>query len=216
MGQKVNPIAFRLGVPKIGKNWVSRWFADRKDYQRLWREDFELRRFLETKLRAAGLISVKIERFNRKMKIILQVTRPGLVIGRGGKNLEELKKQLVAMTKTIRQPEKNLELEVEEYKKGDLSAVVVAEKIASQLLRRMPYRRVVNQAMERAMAAGAKGIKIILKGRINGIEISRQEKFYRGQVSLSTLRSDIDYCERPILTRSGYIGLKVYINKGKR
>ncbi len=216
MGQKVNPIAFRLGSPKIGVDWVSRWFSSKKDYPNLWQEDYQLRRFLEDKLRSAGLAAVEIERFHRKMKITLVVTRPGLVIGRGGKGLEELKRQLVAMIKTISQPGKNLELEVEEYKTPDLSAKVVAERIASQLLRRMPYRRVVNQAMDRIMAAGARGVKIILKGRINGIEIARQEKFYRGQVSLNTLRSQVDYAQRPILTRSGYIGLKVYINRGER
>ncbi len=216
MGKKVNPVAFRLGGAKTGVNWVSRWFADKKNYPDLWQEDYQLRRFLEDRLRSAGLAAVEIERFHRKMKITLVVTRPGLVIGRGGKGLEELKGRLVAMIKTIDQPRKNLELEVEEYKTPDLSAKVVAARIASQLLRRMPYRRVVNQAMDRIMSAGAKGVEIILKGRINGIEISRQEKFYRGQVSLNTLRSQIDYAQYPILTRSGYIGLKIYINRGER
>jgi len=216
MGQKVNPIVFRLGSPKTDVNWTSRWFASKKQYPAFWREDLELRRFLEDRLRQAGVAEIRIERFNRNMKITLVVTRPGLVIGRGGKGLEDLKEKLKLMIKTISHPGKNLELDVEEYKNPDFSAKVVAERIASQLLRRMPYRRVINQAMERIMAAGAKGVKIIIKGRVNGAEISRQEKFYRGQVSLNTIRSHIDYAQHPVLTRSGYIGLKVYINRGDK
>ena len=215
MGQKVNPIAFRLGSPKTNVNWTSRWFANRKQYIAFWQEDLKLRRFLEDKLRQAGVTVIHIERFNRNIKITLVVTRPGLVIGRGGKGLEELKNKLKAMVKTISHPDKNLELDVEEYKNPDLSAKVVSERIANQLLRRMPYRRVINQAMDRIMTAGAKGVKIIIKGRVNGAEISRQEKFYRGQASLNTIRSNIDYAQKPVLTRSGYIGLRVYINRGE-
>lgn len=201
MGQKVNPIAFRLGDTKIGVDWQSKWFAKKKDYRSLLMEDLKIRQLLEEKLKTAGLVNVKIERFNRRIKITLVVTRPGLVIGRGGKGMEELKAALIPVV-SIKNPDKNLELIVEEYKNPDLSAQVVAQRIANQILKRMPHRRVVNQAMDRVMTAGAKGVKIVLRGRIGGIEIARQEKFLRGEVSLSTIRAKIDYAEVPILTLS--------------
>jgi len=213
MGQKTHPIAFRLAKGNTDLDWESKWFAKKQDYPRLLGEDLKIRRFIEDKVKMAGLVSLKIERINKKMKITLLVSRPGLVIGRGGKGLEELKKALLRLV-SVENPEKNLELEVEEFKNPDLSARLVAQRIASQLIRRMPARRVVTKALERTMMAGATGIKVVLAGRINGAEISRREKFVAGKVSLSTLRSEIDYAEIPALTRSGYVGVKVYINRG--
>jgi small subunit ribosomal protein S3 len=217
MGQKVNPLSFRM--PHL-REWKSRWFsADKKQYQKNLLEDIKIRRFLLNKLRLAGLAQVQIERSINKMKIILFVSRPGVVIGRGGAGLELLKKELCQII-SIAQPEKNLEIEAVEIKNPDLVAFLVAQRIAEQLEKRMPYRRVVNRAIENVMAAGAKGVKIILSGRIAGAEISRCEKFgdkgKTGNIPSQTLRADIDFASVPALTRSGFIGVKVWIYKGEK
>lgn len=207
MGQKVNPILFRLGQYYT---WNSLWYADKRNFKKILLEDFTLRKFLMDKLKIAGITGVKIERSINKIKIILQVTRPGMVIGRGGSGLDELKKQLCKMV-SIPEPEKNLEVTPEEIKNPDLSSVYVARYIAEQLQKRMPHRQVAKKAIERTMSAGAKGIKIILAGRINGAEIARRERFAKGKVPLQTMRAKIDYIDYPSLTRSGYIGVKVWI-----
>ena len=217
MGQKVNPISFRL--PYL-KEWKSRWFsADKKQYQKNLLEDFKIRKFLLNKLRLAGISQVQIERSINKMKIILFVSRPGVVIGRGGSGLELLKKDLCRIV-AMAQPEKNLEIEAVEVKSPDLVAYLVAQRIAEQLERRFPYRRVINRTIENVMASGAKGIKIVLSGRIAGAEISRREKFgdkgKTGNVPTQTLRADIDFASVPALTRSGFIGVKVWIYKGEK
>ena len=209
MGQKVNPYGMRLG--KL-YTWKSRWFADDKNYQDFLLEDIKLRQFLMKKLRTAGIFKVDIERFPKSIKIILYVSRPGVVIGRGGANLEELKKIIVQKLA----PGLKIELEIEEVKDPDINAQLVLENIISQLERRIHRRRIVNRAIERVMEAGAEGIKIVLAGRIAGAEISRTEKYSRGRLPLQTLRADIDYAERPALTKSGYIGVKVWIYKGEK
>ena len=176
-------------------------------------EDKKIRDFVQKKLYSAGIVAIKIERSVKKIKLNLVVSRPGLVIGRGGKELEALKKDVIKlMSKDA--GKQNIDIQVEEFKHVDLSAKLIAEKIAFQLTKRMPYRRVVLSSMEKSMSAGAKGIKIILGGRINGAEISRREKFYQGKVPLSTIKAKIDYAECPSLTRSGYIGVKVYLCLG--
>lgn len=210
MGQKVNPIGFRLETNRNAPEWQSSWFADKKLYAKYLGEDKKIRDFLQKKLSSAGIVNIKIERSAKKIKLILVVSRPGLVIGRAGKELENIKKEvekIIGKTKT----KLNIDIQVEEFKHPDLSAKLIAEKIAYQLTKRMPYRRVVLSSMERAISSGAKGIKIILSGRINGAEISRREKFSQGKVPLSTIKSKIDYFETPSLTRSGYIGVKVYL-----
>jgi small subunit ribosomal protein S3 len=217
MGQKVNPVSFRL--PYL-KEWKSRWFsADKKQYQKNLLEDFKIRKFLMNKLRLAGISQVQIERSINKMKIILFVSRPGVVIGRGGSGLELLKKELCQIITTT-QAEKNLEIEAVEVKNPDLVAYLVAQRVAEQLERRMPYRRVVNRTIENVVASGAKGVKIILSGRIAGAEISRREKFgdkgKTGNIPSQTLRANIDYASVPALTRSGFIGVKVWIYKGEK
>ncbi len=216
MGQKVNPISFRL--PYL-KEWKSRWFsADKKQYQKNLLEDVKIRKFLLNKLRLAGIAQVQIERSINKMKIILFVSRPGVVIGRGGSGLELLKKELCRMI-TMAQPEKNLEIEAVEVKNPDLVAYLVAQRVAEQLEKRLPYRRVINRTIENVMASGAKGVKIVLSGRIAGAEISRREKFgdkgKTGNIPAQTLRADIDFASVPALTRSGFIGIKVWIYKGE-
>jgi len=216
MGQKVNPTSFRL--PYL-KEWKSRWFsADKKQYQKNLLEDVKIRKFLLNKLRLAGIAQVQIERSINKMKIILFVSRPGVVIGRGGSGLELLKKELCRMV-TMVQPEKNLEIEAVEVKNPDLVAYLVAQRVAEQLEKRLPYRRVINRTIENVMASGAKGVKIVLSGRIAGAEISRREKFgdkgKTGNIPAQTLRADIDFASTPALTRSGFIGVKVWIYKGE-
>ncbi len=216
MGQKVNPFSFRL--PQT-KDWKSRWFAaDKNQYQNNLIEDVKIRKFLMARLKLAGISQVLIERSINKMKVILHVSRPGVVIGRGGSGLEILKKELCQMV-SIDKPEKNLEIEAIEIKNPDLVAFLVANKIVEQLERRFPHRRAVSRAIETVMASGAKGIKIVLSGRINGAEISRTEKFgdkgKTGNIPTQTLRADIDFASVPALTRSGYIGVKVWIYKGE-
>ncbi|MFA6007816.1 MAG: 30S ribosomal protein S3 [Candidatus Shapirobacteria bacterium] len=210
MGQKINPIAFRLKTTVGSPEWLSSWYADKTEYKELLLEDYKIRQVLQKKLASAGIVAIRIERSAKKIKLTLIVSRPGLVIGRGGKELEATKNEVLKImgkqkTKT------NIDIQVEEFKNTDLSAKLIAEKISFQLAKRMPYRRVVLSSVEKAMAAGVKGIKVILSGRINGAEISRQEKFHQGQVPLSTIKAHIDYAEVPCLTRSGYIGVKVYL-----
>jgi small subunit ribosomal protein S3 len=210
MGQKINPIGFRLETVKNSPQWQSSWYANSKKYAIYLLEDKKIRDFLQKKFNSAGIVSIKIERSVKKMKLTLVVSRPGLVIGRGGKELEVIKKEVQRLLFKA-SGKQAVEIQVEEFKHADLSAKLIAEKIAFQLTKRMPYRRVVLSSMERAMSSGAKGIKVILSGRINGAEIGRREKFSEGTVPLSTLRSIIDYHECPSLTRSGYIGVKVYL-----
>jgi small subunit ribosomal protein S3 len=209
MGQKVNPHAMRLGSLY---NWKSRWFSDDKNYRQFLLESIKLRRFLMRKLRSAGIFKVDIERFPKSIKIILYVSRPGVVIGRGGANLEELKKLIVKKLETGLK----IELEIEEVRDPDINAQLVLDNVVSQLERRIRRRQVVNRAMEKVMDAGAKGIKIVLAGRIAGAEISRTEKYSRGRLPLQTIRADIDYAARPALTKSGFIGVKVWIYKGEK
>jgi len=210
MGQKVNPIGFRLQTVKNSPEWQSSWFANSRKYGIYLLEDKNIRDFIQKKLYSAGIVAIRIERSAKKIKLIIIVSRPGLVIGRGGKELEILKKEIQKFL-TKASGRQNVEIQVEEFKHADLSAKLVAEKIAYQLTKRMPYRRVVLSSIEKSMSAGAKGVKVVLSGRINGAEIGRREKFSEGKIPLSTIRSKIDYYECPSLTRSGYIGVKVYL-----
>lgn len=210
MGQKVNPLSFRLETSTTAPKWQSSWYANSRLYPRYLLEDKKIRDLLQKRLYSAGVVAIRIERSAKKIKILLVVSRPGLVIGRGGKELENLKREIEKLLPQVR-GKQAIDVQVEEFKHVDLSAKLIAEKIAYQLTKRLPYRRVVLFAMEKAMTSGAKGIKVILGGRIAGAEISRREKFSQGKVPLSTLKSQIDYYECPSLTRSGYIGVKVYL-----
>jgi small subunit ribosomal protein S3 len=209
MGHKVNPIGFRIAA---GRNWSSQWFVEKKLYSKNLLEDLKIRKYLMVKLKLAGITSVEIVRFINKMKVVIPVSRPGVVIGHGGAGLEEIKKALIPMV-SINQPEKNLQIEVVEVKNPDLSAQLVAARIASDIERRLPFRRVAKKTMERVMMSGAKGIRIILSGRIDGAEIARRERFVKGSVPLGTIRADIDYASAPALTKSGYVGIRVWIYK---
>ncbi len=212
MGQKANPLGMRL---QIKDTWRSKWFAEKGNYRKFLLEDLKLRQALMDKLRLAGVNRVDIERSLKSLRLILHVTRPGIVIGRGGTGMEDLKRFVVNIL-DISPNNPNapkIDIRVEEVKNPDLSAYLVASRVAEQLERRMPHRRVVTKTMERIMQSGAKGVKIVLAGRIAGAEISRREKFHMGSIPLQTLRADIDYASVPSLTRSGYIGVKAWIYK---
>lgn len=213
MSQKVNPIGFRVGR-MIG--WKSRWFSDSGVYKDLLLEDIKIRKELMKKLTAAGIVGVEIERQPKSLVVMVTVSRPGVVIGRGGSGIEELKKFIVTLLKDSKATKVSnikIDLKVNEVKNSELSAYLVAERIVSDLEKRIPHRRTVTKAMERVMGARAGGIKIVLSGRINGAEIARVEKFHQGSVPTQTLREDIDYAERPALTRRGYVGVKVWIHR---
>jgi small subunit ribosomal protein S3 len=213
MGQKVNPIGFRTGV---FLPWKSRWFADKGKYKDYLVEDIKIRRALMEKLKLAGIISVEIERLPKSLVIIMTVSRPGVVIGRGGTGLEDLKKQILGIIKKNRGGAVNdlkIDLQVNDIKNPEISAHLVATRIAGELERRMPHRRVITRTMDRVMQSGADGVKIILSGRIGGADISRVEKYHLGSVPTQTLRANIDYAQVPALLKKGYVGVKVYIHK---
>ncbi len=208
MGQKVNPFGFRLGTVF---SWTSHWYADKKRYKSLLFEDIKLRQFLEERLKGAGLSRIDIERSINKIDITIFVSRPGVVIGRGGSGLEELKKFVIQKLKKNLQDNLKIDIKVEPIKEPYLDARIMANTIAEQLAKRLPYKRVLGQAAERIMGAGAKGVRILLSGRVAGAEISRKEKIQKGTVPLSTIREEVDFAQVPSLTKSGYIGVKVWI-----
>lgn len=214
MGQKVHPFGFRLGPLYT---WKSRWYSNPRTYQINMLEDHMLRKMLENKLMMAGIVNVEIERSINTVKIFLHVARPGVVIGRGGSNLEVLKKEVEkALGKSEEGKPKKIEIEVKEVKNPDLQAKLVMDRIIDQLEKRYPHRRAVTQAMSKVMSSGALGIKVVFSGRIGGAEIGRTEKYEEGTVPTQTLRADIDYAERPAFTKSGYVGVKVYIYRGEK
>ncbi len=216
MGQKVNPIGFRVGrfMP-----WKSRWFDEGSGYSDSLVEDVKIRRLLMKKLALAGIADVEIERLPKAMVITLLVSRPGVVIGRGGSGIEDVRRQVTALMKEVRKgkpvPTK-IDLHVTEIKNPDISAYLVAGRIASELERRMPSRRVATKTMERVIQSGAKGIKVILAGRVNGADIARSEAYHIGSVPTQTLREEIDYAQVPALLKRGYVGVKVWIYKEKK
>ena len=218
MGHKVNPIGFRLGVIFT---WDSRWFADKNQYKNFVLEDAFIREAVFNKVKIAGLTKIEIERSINTLNIILHVVRPGVVIGRGGQGLEELKKfiqqKIVEHRKKRNLLDKKnivkLDLRVEPVKEPNLNAHFVATQIAEQLEKRLPHKRVVNFALEKMTNSGARGAKIILAGRIAGAEIARRETYKTGTIPLSTLRENIDFAKIPALTKSGYVGVKVWICK---
>lgn len=211
MGQKVNPKSFRLGPVYT---WESRWFSNKKRYKELLLEDVKIRNALFEKLKPAGLCRIEIERSINSLNITLYVVRPGIVIGRGGTGMEELKKFLLNLLGIKNQKSApKIDLRVEPVKEPNLEAYLVATSVADQLLKRLPHKRILRQMSERVMAGGAKGIRILLSGRIAGAEIARREKVQVGTIPLSTIREKIDFASVPALTKSGFIGVKVWINR---
>ena len=214
MGKKVNPIGFRTGqfLP-----WKSRWFVDDARYSQFLYEDIKIRKHLMEKLRVAGVDIIEIERLPKSMKITITVSRPGVVIGRGGSGLEDIRKDLQKLlakaSKTKAKDNTKIDIDVQEVKNPDTSAQLVASRIATDLERRMPHRRTITRSMERVMQSGGKGIKVVVGGRINGADIARREKFQEGSVPTQTLRANVDYAQVPSLGKRGYVGVKVWIYK---
>lgn len=212
MGQKVNPRVIRLG-PVF--NWSSRWFDDRK-YKDVLLEDFKLRNALEERLKNTGISEIEIERSINSVKVRVFVSRPGMVIGRGGAGLEELKTFVhgILLKEKKKSSQKfDVRVEVEPIKEPNLDATLVAKNIAEQLIKRLPQKRILASTVEKVMGAGAKGVRIVLSGRIGGAEIGRREKIQKGTVPLSTIRENISFASHPALTKKGYIGVKVWINQ---
>lgn len=208
MGKKVNPISFRLGVYN---NWKSKWFAKGFDYSKYLLQDNDIRNIIKKNSGPqAGISEIQIERGIGKLDIIIFTARPGVLIGRGGKQLEMLRNQL---SKVVTD---KFKLEIVEVKKADLDAAVVAQTIGMQISKRMPFRRASKQALQRVKDAGAKGVMIRVAGRLDGAEISRAESFKFGSIPLSTLRSDISFSRYAAPTTYGIVGIKVWINLGEK
>lgn len=207
MGQKVNPKGYRVGVIK---DWDSKWFADKKDFSDLLVEDVKIREFIKKQAYEAGIADIEIERAVNNLKITIYTGKPGMVIGRGGQGVEELKNSLEKIA-----PGKRIIINVEEIKYQDLSAQLVAENIATQLENRIAFRRAMKQSMQRTMRAGAKGIKTMVSGRLGGADMARSEGYSEGTIPLQTLRANIDYGFAEADTEYGKIGCKVWIYKGE-
>ncbi|MEI8143538.1 MAG: 30S ribosomal protein S3 [Candidatus Berkelbacteria bacterium] len=206
MGQKVNPKSIRL---KINEMWTSSWFG-RQNYVETLISDLKIRKIIDKKLKDAYVSKVEIDRDANKLTINIHSSRPGVIIGRGGAGTEDLKKLIATKAK------EKIQINIIEVKKPDADAAIIASGIANQLERRIPYRRAIKQAIEKAKAAGILGIKVMIGGRLNGADIARSEKISFGSVPLSTFKSDIDYKYTTALTTFGIIGIKVWVYKGER
>ena len=204
MGQKVNPNGFRLGV---NRTWSSRWFS-KSNYAKFLHQDLEIRSYVEKKLKNASIAKINIERAAKKIRISIYSSRPGIIIGKKGADIEDLKNKLTKLS--------NLEvfLDIKEIRKPEVEAKLVAENIATQLEKRVSFRRAMKKSVQSSMRLGAKGVKILCSGRLGGAEIARNEKYNEGSVPLHTLRSDIDYATAEAETTYGIVGIKVWINKG--
>lgn len=206
MGQKANPISFRL---IRNKNWRSKWYANKQEFGKLLVEDFKIREFLLKKPACVGTSQIKIRRMSEKIEVTICTARPGLVIGKKGAEIDNLKSELFGLTG------KEVWVEVEELKRPDLDAKIVADAIAKQLERRIPFRRAMKKSMQTSMDAGALGIKVQVSGRIGGAEIARTEWYKEGSTPLHTMRADIDYAMGRAETTYGSIGVKVWIYRGE-
>lgn len=205
MGQKVHPISFRLGV---NRNWDSRWFA-RKEYSNFVLEDYNIRKFLKKRLFQAGVARIEIERAANKVRIRMYTARPGIVIGKKGVEIEKLKRELEKMIN------REIIIDIQEVRKAEVEAQLVAENVALQLVRRIAFRRAMKKSVTAALRFGAQGIKIACSGRLGGAEMARREWYREGRVPLHTLRADIDYGFAEARTTYGIIGVKVTIFKGE-
>jgi len=206
LGRKVHPTVYRLG---INKTWDARWYAQGPQYAEFLREDLKIRNIVRDRLQKAGLSKIEIERFAKQIIVTLHTAKPGIVIGRRGASVNDLRKELEDMTG------KKVRIEVKEIKRPELDAYLVAESIVEQLERRISHKRAMKQAISRTMRAGAQGIRIMCGGRLSGSEMARREWQREGRVPLQTLRADIDYAKAEALTTFGRIGVKVWIYKGE-
>ena len=206
MGQKVSPTGLRIG---INKDWESRWMAPKKDFAKYLNEDIKIREYLEKNLKDAAISKIEIERNNNKCEVIIHTSKPGIVIGRGGEEIKVLKDKLSKLING------NVTVSIMDVKNIDLNATLVAQSIAKQIEARAPFRAAQKKAIRAAMKAGAKGIKTLVSGRLNGVEMARSEGYSEGNVPLHTIRADIDYGFAEALTTYGKLGVKVWINKGE-
>ncbi|HXE05139.1 MAG TPA: 30S ribosomal protein S3 [Bryobacteraceae bacterium] len=205
MGQKVHPYGFRLGITK---NWRSRWFA-KQDYSKLLHEDLDLKESLQSRLKAAGVSSIEVDRPGNKLRITIRTSRPGIIIGRKGAEIEKLKSDLAKKTK------REVYIDIQEVHRPEMDAQLVSESIALQLEKRVAFRRAMRKSVDSALRFGCKGIKVRVSGRLNGAEIARSEWYLQGQLPLHTLRADIDFGFSQAYTTYGVIGVKVWIYKGE-
>ena len=206
MGQKVNPIGFRLG---INRSWDSIWYAKKNDYSKFLIEDYKIRQYIRKNIINSGVSEIIIERSSKKCSVSIHTSRPGFVIGKKGADIEKIKKNISKIT------DSEVYVNIKEIKKPELNAYLVAENIAQQLVKRIAYRRAMKRAMQSAMRLGAKGIKVCVSGRLAGNEIARSEWLREGSIPLHTLRANLDYSEAEALTTYGIIGVKVWIYKGE-
>ncbi|KJY51294.1 30S ribosomal protein S3 [Bombilactobacillus mellis] len=206
MGQKINPIGFRLGIVR---DWDAKWYADKKDFSKFLLEDIKIRRFIEKRLANASVSRIEIERAAKKINVSIHTAKPGMVIGKGGSEVEKLRKEINSLTG------KNIHINIVEIKKPDLDAKLVGESMARQLEARIAFRRVQRQATQRSMRAGAKGVKTQVSGRLNGADMARVEWHTEGTVPLHTLRADIDYAWVEAATTYGNLGVKTWIYRGE-
>jgi small subunit ribosomal protein S3 len=205
VGQKTHPVGFRLG---FNRTWSSRWFSRGKDYSRLVHEDLKMKKAIKEKYYHAGIAEVVIERVGPKVRIIIHTARPGIIIGRGGKEIESLKNFLEGIAK------REVYVDIREVDKPELNSLLVGEGIGVQLEKRIAYRRAMRKAVDIALKMGAKGIKVMCSGRLGGVEIARSEWYLKGRLPLQTLRADIDYAFTQAFTTYGQIGIKVWIYRG--
>ena len=206
MGQKVNPIGFRLG---INRGWDSVWFSKKRDYGKLLIEDYKIREYVKKNVVNSGVSQVLIERTSKKCIVSIYTSRPGFVIGKKGSDIEKIKNNLSKISNT------EVSLNIKEVKKPELNAYLVAENIAQQLVKRIAFRKTMKRAIQSALRLGAKGIRVCLAGRLAGNEIARTEWLREGSVPLHTFRAEVDYAEAEALTAYGIIGVKVWIYKGE-
>jgi len=206
MGRKVHPVGFRLN---INKPWLGRWYAEGDDYVNQLHQDIAIRDMVRSQSDRAGVSQIEVERFAGKVKVVVHTAKPGILIGRKGENVKKLRKQLEGLTG------KRIDLEIKEIKNPDLEAFLVAENIASQLQRRISYRRAMKRAIQQALRQGALGCKVMVAGRVGGAEMARTVWLREGRVPLQTLRADIDFAITEALTTYGKIGIKVWIYKGE-
>ena len=207
MGQKVNPHGLRVGVIK---GWDTQWYADKKDFGKNIKEDYEIRKFIKNKYYAAAISKILIERAANRVVVTVCTGKPGVLIGKAGSEIEVIKKDLAKLTKG-----KTVVINVTEVRKPDSDAQLVAEGVAQQLEKRMSFRRAMKQAIGKAMRSGVKGVKMMVSGRLDGAEIARCEQYHEGSIPLQTLRADIDYGFAEAHTTFGMIGVKVWIYKGE-
>ena len=206
MGQKVSPIGLRIG---INRNWEANWYANKSDFGKYLENDLKIRKFLDKKLADSGVSTVDIERNAKRCEVIIHTSRPGVIIGKGGEEIENLKKEISKLVN------EEIQISIVDIKKPDLDAKLVADSIAAQIENRASFRMAQKKAIRNVMKAGAKGVKTLVSGRLNGADIARSEGYSEGTITLHTLRADVDYALAEADTTFGKIGVKVWIYKGE-